>query len=86
MNALPLTPAQSKLLCNTIARLIEAEDDTIRADTPRSSLPEWDSIKHMEIILELENVFGIRFTSSEWIHCHEIADLATAIHSHLSNG
>ena len=40
MNALPLTPAQSKLLCNTIARLIEAEDDTIRADTPRSSLPE----------------------------------------------
>ena len=78
-----LTPSQWEQLCSTIAAALGLDPTLVQPESSRSSLPEWDSIKHMEIILELERGFGIRFTSTEWIGCLEIADIAKAIQAHL---
>lgn len=80
----PLTASQWDQLCRTIASTLGLDPALVKPDTSRQSLTEWDSIKHMEIILEIERVFGIRFTSAEWIGCIEIADIATALQAHLA--
>ena len=43
------------------------EDDTLKisADTTAADVPGWDSIAHIELMISVEDRFGIRFTTSE---------------------
>jgi acyl carrier protein len=43
------------------------EDDTlsISAETTAADVPGWDSIAHIELMISVEDRFGIRFTTGE---------------------
>lgn len=45
----------------------------------RSQLPNWDSLKHMELILRLEEEFQIRFSSREVAEIQGLDDLVQII-------
>jgi len=38
---------------------------TIERDTTASQVPGWDSVAHVELMIEVEERFGIRFTTGE---------------------
>lgn len=62
---------------HTAAILSEVLNTAISAeDNPqRSEMPSWDSLKHMELILRLEEQFQVRFTIREVTGIQSLDDL-----------
>ena len=45
----------------------------------RDSEPTWDSLKHVELILMLEEHFGVRFSEAEMAALHSSDEIVDAI-------
>jgi acyl carrier protein len=59
-------------------------DDSTLLVTPESSpasLPEWDSVAQVHIILAVEEAFGMRFTTDEVAKVHNVADILKVLES-----
>ena len=54
-----------KRLVDTISRTFSIDPSRVSAETSYENTPGWDSVGHLNLILELEDVFGIRFSSEE---------------------
>jgi acyl carrier protein len=52
-------------LTNAISELFGIPAESVRPETGRDSLPEWDSIGHLMLILSVEKAYGIRFPAAE---------------------
>jgi acyl carrier protein len=50
----------------------------------RADVPEWDSLKHMEIVFALEDRFGIQFDESEFPTLDTPVAIAAAVRRHLA--
>lgn len=55
-----------------LASLLNVPRDRLSRETSRGTVEAWDSLKHMHLVLALEEEFGVEFDD------HEIADLSTA--------
>lgn len=53
------------------------EDDhlSINRETTAADIDGWDSLTHVTLILQVERVFGVRFTSSEVSALRSAGDL-----------
>ena len=52
-------------LVDTIGRTFNLDPSRVTEETSHENTPGWDSVGHLNLILELEDVFGIRFSSEE---------------------
>jgi|KBSMisStaDraftv2_1062788.scaffolds.fasta_scaffold152045_2 acyl carrier protein len=52
-----------KRLVDTLSRVFNVDPATITPDTSATNLSSWDSVGHINLVLELEEVFGVRFSS-----------------------
>lgn len=52
-------------LVDTLQRVFDLDRSSITADTSPRTTPAWDSVGHINLVLELEEVFGVRFSSEE---------------------
>ena len=73
------------LVQNVQALLVEAlrlPEAQVTPDLAFGDLPQWDSMGHMEVMMRLEELFGIE------INADTIAALTSipAIHAHLTRG
>jgi acyl carrier protein len=50
----------------------------------RADVPEWDSLKHMEIVFALEDRYGVAFDESEFPMLDTPAAIANALRRHLA--
>ena len=50
----------------------------------RVDVPEWDSLKHMEIVFALEDRYGVQFDESEFQMLDRPAAIAAALRRHLA--
>lgn len=55
----------------TIARVFRLSTGEAAGDLQIGAPPQWDSIGHMQLLVEIENEFGVRFPT------HAIANLTT---------
>jgi acyl carrier protein len=46
---------------NIMAQVFQIEAASIVADTSPESVERWDSLKHMQLVMALEDEFGIEF-------------------------
>jgi acyl carrier protein len=53
------------LLKTILAKCLEVEIDKINDSTSMDTLSEWDSIKHLRIVLALEDTFNINLTEMQ---------------------
>ena len=56
--------------------------ETIREDSAVGTLPGWDSLGHLTFMMEIEEEFGLRFTSAQIAQPKTIRDIAVLV---LSN-
>ena len=72
---------------NTLVSIIRETfgDDTltIERDTTASQVPGWDSVAHVELMIEVEERFGIRFTTGEAAGMNNVGHMADFIERHL---
>jgi acyl carrier protein len=53
------------LLKNTVAKVLGVNPDDINDDSSMDNLHEWDSVKHLNLVLAIEEVFGISMTEEQ---------------------
>lgn len=63
-------PRAASILNRVLELSITAEDNPNRKETPN-----WDSLKHMELILSLEEEFNIRFSIEQFTEIHDFNDI-----------
>lgn len=52
--------------------------DTISDTAARGELPNWDSMGHLNLIMELESRFGISFTTDDVLAMRTLTDIVDA--------
>ncbi len=52
--------------------------------TSNSTLPEWDSMGHINLILELEATYGVAFSSADAFEMRDVATIKRVLQSHGS--
>ncbi|OGL46118.1 MAG: hypothetical protein A2W05_09690 [Candidatus Schekmanbacteria bacterium RBG_16_38_10] len=50
---------------NVMASVFEVDSSQINNDTSPDTLESWDSLKHMNLILALEEEFGVEFDNDD---------------------
>ena len=55
-----------------IARVLQVSPDSVNDETSSQTLPQWDSMGHMNVIMALENEFRVRFTVHEILEMRDI--------------
>ena len=71
-----------KRLIETVSRTFDLDPSQISAQTAPNNTPAWDSVGHLNLILELEEVFQIRFSSDEIPEVNSVERLQEAIARH----
>ena len=59
--------------------------DRLRLETTRDEVPQWDSLHHINLVIALEQTFGIQFTPEHMEQMLSI-ELVTLIVSELTGG
>jgi acyl carrier protein len=54
----------------------------IHAETTASDVPGWDSLSHVNLILTVEQTFGIKFTNKELLSLQNVGDLVSCVERH----
>ena len=61
------------------------EPVTLTKDLSAHDVDEWDSLKHIVLIVAIEKSFGIRFQVGEVENTKNIGELISLIEKHLKN-
>ena len=67
-----------------LARVLKADPKTIADNASQMELSEWDSVRHMNVVLALENDFGIEFEDAELQTLTSLPLLVAAIEKHAA--
>jgi acyl carrier protein len=52
-------------LSETISSVLKVSVESITPDTSQQNTAAWDSMAHLQLVLRLEDAFGVRFRSDE---------------------
>lgn len=58
-----------------ITRILEVDIEDVEMDTAIGDLPEWDSLHHLQIIVELQNEFNIKYPKEDLAELEDVSDL-----------
>ena len=68
-----------KKISEIFEKVLHLKAGRISLETTKSNLHEWDSMKQLELILEIEKEFSIKFTLEEMISIDSITKLIDVI-------
>jgi len=67
---------------SVLARTLKVSPETISDTASQTQLSQWDSVHHMNVVLALENDFGIEFDAGELPNLTSLPLLVAAIEKH----
>lgn len=62
-----------------LANSLDMRPSDISDDASPETLPKWDSLKHMNIVLNLEEEFGVKFPETRIFEITDIDKIGAAI-------
>ena len=65
--------------------VFEDDDLKITRETTAHDVEGWDSLMHVTLIVNVEQVFGVKFTSSEISALDKVGDLEDLINTHQNS-
>jgi acyl carrier protein len=66
------------------AEELALDAETVTLDLSYNSIPEWDSIAHMHVVMALEEAFGINFTDAEIPELTTVSKVVAAVERRLA--
>jgi acyl carrier protein len=66
-------------ILRVVSRILRVPIDSIGDDTSPEKVESWDSMKHMSLILALEQEFGIRFSDERIVELLNVKLIAEAV-------
>ena len=73
--------AFSNTFFDVFSAVLNIRRESLTPRSSRDSLDEWDSIKHMQVMLALEEQFNIQFSDDEIANLVSLSDLMQAMTS-----
>jgi acyl carrier protein len=67
-----------------LARALKTDPESIADNATHADLAAWDSVHHMNVIIALENDFGIEFDDAELAGLNSLPLLVAAIEKHTA--
>ncbi len=77
-----MTTSMNDRLAAILSRVFKTPQDRIDLETGPHNLPAWDSAGHMNLVLELEKEFNVKFEDDEIIELVSVAAIAEALARH----
>ena len=68
-------------LTNVFQRVFESSDLSVDRDTTAADIVEWDSLMHVTLMVNVEQEFGVRFSSSEVARLKNVGELLDLVES-----
>ena len=62
-------------------KVLEEKDITITREMTAQDIEKWDSLRHIQLISEVERAFGIKFKLREVLSMKNVGDLIDLIHA-----
>ena len=59
-------------------------DIVVNAETTAADIRAWDSLTHMNLVVEIENYFGVEFNFEEVVEFKNVGDMVLAIQNKLT--
>jgi len=66
-------------LYEVISGILNIDPATLSEESNALNTPNWDSLRHIEIMLAVENAFGVRFSMPEMVSMQNIGDMRKLI-------
>lgn len=66
-------------LKSVFQKVLEVKDITITREMTAQDIEKWDSLRHIQLISEVESVFQIKFKLREILHMNNVGDLIDLI-------
>jgi acyl carrier protein len=70
-------------LTTVFHEVFDDDDIVARPELTASDVEEWDSLRHIRLILSVEKAFQIRFSASEISDLKNVGELASLIQSKI---
>jgi acyl carrier protein len=67
------------LVCNLIADTLEIEIEELTGTSSPDDIDEWDSVKHVEILLAVEEEFLIKFTEEKLVSLWTVDSIVESV-------
>ena len=68
-------------LKSVFQKVLDENDITITRELTAQDIEKWDSLRHIQLISEVESAFGIKFKLREILHMNNVGDLIDLITS-----
>lgn len=59
--------------------VFDNEEIEVNSDTVAEDIEEWDSLSHVQLIKEIENVFNIKITAKEILSWDNVGEMVASI-------
>ena len=69
---------QAKVL-NVVSEVLGVPADALTDDSSPENIESWDSLKHMNLVLALEEEFGIRFSDEQIVAMLSVRSIKEAV-------
>ena len=69
-------------LTQLIARVLNINEHIINDAASPETIPEWDSLNGILLVVELEKNFNVKFTMDEVVAVQKVADIKDALRKH----
>lgn len=76
----------SQRVRDVMSAVFGIDGSAIRADDSPQTIGEWDSVRHLQLMLALEEAFGIQFDASELATLGSVAVIEERLRAHAANG
>jgi acyl carrier protein len=74
-----LEGAPNERFFQVVSSILNVARESLSPQSSRDSLEEWDSIKHMYVVLALEEEFSVEFSDDEIANLVSVSDLMRAM-------
>lgn len=74
-----LQGAPNERFFQVVSSILNVARESLSPHSSRDSLEEWDSIKHMYVVLALEEEFSVEFSDDEIANLVSVSDLMRAM-------
>jgi len=68
-----------------IREVFDIEAETIDENWTSDHIPDWDSVGHLNLIMEVEKEFGIKIEIEEMFEIEKLGDIVTILNKRNAN-
>ena len=81
-----MTPAALEDVARVMADVLGVDPASIGPDSSPDTIPAWDSVQHMNLVIALEQEFGVRFSPEEIEEAVTVRAVADLVRSKQRQG